>query len=93
MTADFLCDRFVLIRDKLVERNELDNPDIDAYDLKRYGRTLLRKRLKFSRDIAERVINHKQPESVYDLDDYEDEIREAQEAWITELCRIVGEAT
>lgn len=87
-----LRDRFVELRDELVEHGQLDSDDIDLYDGRRFGRTAIRKRLGFSKDVAEMVINHKQPRTIsdiYEVEDNEDEVRAAQEAWAQELMRIV----
>lgn len=89
-----LRDRFVELRDELVAAGRLKFDDIDLYDGRRFGRTAIRKRLKFPKDVAEMVINHKQPNTIsdiYEVEDNEEEVREAQEAWTKELMRIVGE--
>ena len=80
-----------VLRKRLLEEGLLLNDDINQYDCRRYGRTLLVHRLKFSRDVAELVINHHQKsgmESLYDVHDFEPDVRAAQEAWGEEMMRM-----
>jgi integrase len=87
--------RYCAIREELLAKNILDRADIDLYDGRRFGRTQLVKTLKFSKEIAEMVINHKQAQDIsnlYDVEDYTNDVRMAQVAWTGEVLRIAGGA-
>jgi integrase len=89
---NILRETFIAVRERLFADGDLDTNDIDLYDGRRFGRTLIRKRLKFDKEVAERVINHKRGgdlSNLYDVDDYADEIRAAQLAWSAEVIKIV----
>jgi integrase len=85
--------RFDSVRDAAFAAGTLDTKDIVLYDGRRFGRTQLVHRLKFSKEVAELVINHlpkRDPSTVYDVEDHSEHVRAAQEAWTNEVCRIVG---
>lgn len=89
-----LSQRFSNVRDKLVKAGKLPTDNIVLYDGRRFGRTLMTKRLGISKDIAEKVINHASGRAIddlYDVADYSPEVRAAHEAWHAEIRRIVGE--
>lgn len=80
-----------VLRKRLVEEKVLEDDDINVYDCRRYGRTQIVHKLGYSRDVAELVINHHQKsgmDTLYDVHDYEPDIRRAQEAWSAEVVRI-----
>lgn len=79
------------IRDR--HRTALGDSDIELYDCRRYGRTQIRHKLKFDKDVAEAVINHTEKgdiDTLYDVFEFEDLVREAQKAWGTEVMRMVN---
>lgn len=81
------------LRKRLLETGEIASDDINQYDCRRFGRTLLVHRLKFSREVAELVINHHQKsamDSLYDVHDFEPDVRKAQVAWGDEVMRMCG---
>lgn len=67
-------------------------PRAQLYDFRRYGRTQLVHQLGFTKDVAERVINHAEPSGIdelYDVNDYSAEVRRAHIAWGAEVWRMV----
>jgi integrase len=87
-----LTHRFGKMRRRLLLDKKLPSADVQLYDARRFGRTMLVQRLGFPKHIAESVINHAPDRSMggrYDVGDYSGEIRRAHEAWARELLRIV----
>lgn len=81
------------VRERLLEVKKIPDSDVQLYDCKRFARTRLRQGLGFSREVAERCINHSQKgddADVYDVADYAEDVRRAHEAWCQELKRIIS---
>ena len=91
-----LTHRFGKTRRRLLDAGKLTSEDVELYDFRRLGRTLIEQRLGFSEHVAERVINHAPNRSMarrYNVGDYTGEIRRAHQAWAWELRRIVYKET
>lgn len=77
------------------ERSEWPpGPRLELYDFRRYGRTQIVHKLGFSKEVAERVINHAEGTSIdvlYDVHDYDSDVRAAHAAWAEEVRRMVRE--
>lgn len=74
-------------------RGEVTDLDIELYDCRRFGRTQIRHKLKFDKDVAEAVINHHDAgrmDTRYDVFDFDDQVRCAQNAWSSEIMKMVG---
>lgn len=68
---------------------------MQPYDIRRYGRTIIQHKLGFSKQVAERVINHAEPvraDEVYDVHDYEADVRRAHIAWCDYVLKLIEEA-
>ncbi|MBI2248660.1 MAG: hypothetical protein HYU61_02005 [Brevundimonas diminuta] len=66
--------------------------DVQLYDCRRFGRTQIRHKLGYDLDVAEAVINHhdnSKMETLYDVHDFDDQVRDAQESWGREIMRMV----
>lgn len=89
--------RFVRAVKEIKKRGEWpDGPTMELYDFRRFGRTQLVHKLNFSKEVAERVINHAEPSGIdqlYDVHDYTQDIRDAHLAWSAEVIRMVSEGT
>lgn len=79
--------------DRLVKRGALESVDVfELYDFRRFGRTQIRGKLGFPKEVAERVINHAQTvplSELYDVTDYAPLVREAHNAWAEEVERMI----
>lgn len=72
------------VRNHLEENGMLMDADVQLYDCRRFGRTQIRHKLGYDLDVAEAVINHhdnSKMETLYDVHDFDEQIREAQAAW------------
>lgn len=72
------------IRQALFDQGAIPDLDIELYDCRRFGRTYIEVNLKHSEAVSEGVINHhneSRMESRYNVHNYQDEVRAAQEAW------------
>ena len=79
------------LRKRLVKDGVIPDDDINQYDCRRYGRTQLVHKLGFSNEVAELVINHHRKSDIstlYDVYDFEPDIRKAQEAWGNDLAKL-----
>lgn len=69
-----------------------EGPRIELYDFRRFGRTQIRHKLGFSKEVAELVINHAESSTIdqlYVVHDYGPEVRKAHLAWEAEVLRMV----
>lgn len=81
------------VRSQLEESGILMDTDVQLYDCRRFGRTQIRHKLGYDLDVAEAVINHhdnSKMETLYDVHDFDDQVRDAQETWGREIMRMVG---
>lgn len=93
MARDAMSQRWLQVRDYLLESGDLHDEDIELYDCRRFGRTQIHHALGFGKEVAERVINHAESSDMdhrYDVHDYEPEVRRAQEAWGSMIERMVA---
>ena len=93
MPEHSMTSRWVILRDQLVKANTLPDRDIELYDCRRFGRTQVQHALKFDQAVAEKVINHRDSpdmENRYDVQEITDLVREAQQRWGEEVCRMTG---
>ena len=71
----------------------LMDADVQLYVCRRFGRTQFRHKLGYDLDVAEAVINHhdnSKMETLYDVHDFDDQIRDAQESWGREIMKMIG---
>ena len=88
--------RWTRTRARLFEAKQIPDLSVQLYDARRFFRVVVRHRLKFSREVAERLLGHAQPadiSSVYDCYDYLPDCRRAMEGWAVELKRIISAET
>lgn len=81
------------VRNHLEEKGMLMDADVQLYDCRRFGRTQIRHKLGYDLDVAEAVINHhdnSKMETLYDVHDFDDQIRDAQESWGREIMKMIG---
>lgn len=76
-------------RNRLLKSGALDDVDVELYDARRFGRTQIRKKLGFSNEVAEAVINHVGEQNsmsqLYDVDELLPEMTEAHDKWCVEI--------
>lgn len=76
-------------RDRLLKSGALDDEDVELYDARRFGRTQIRKKLGFSNEVAEAVINHVGDQNsmslLYDVDELLPEMIAAHDKWCVEI--------
>jgi integrase len=83
---------FTVAVKEMVRQGRLPDTDLELYDGRRFGRTRIEIDLGWGEKVAELVINHYDGgmNSKYNEHDYKPEIREAQNAWSSEIVRILG---
>lgn len=84
---------FMAMRNQMVEAGELPSKELQLYDGRRYGRTVIEEDLGFPERVAEHVINHydeNQPSRRYNVRTMREKVRAAQNAWSDEIARMVG---
>lgn len=76
-------------RNQLIASGTLEDKDIELYDCRRYGRTQIRKKLGFTNEVAEAVINHvgedHSPSQLYDVGEMLPDMALAHAAWSAEV--------
>ena len=84
---------FMAMRNQMVEAGELPSKELQLYDGRRYGRTVIEEDLGFPERVAEHVINHydeNPPSRRYNVRTMREKVRAAQLAWSDEIARMVG---
>ena len=84
---------FMAMRNQMVEAGELPSKELQLYDGRRYGRTVIEEDLGFPERVAEHVINHydeNHPSRRYNVRTMREKVRAAQLAWSDEIARMVG---
>lgn len=84
---------FMAMRNQMFEAGELPSRDLQLYDGRRFGRTVIEEDLGFPQRVAEHVINHydeNQAAVRYNVRDMRLKVRVAQNAWSDEIERMVG---
>lgn len=84
---------FMAMRNEMFENGELPSKDLQLYDGRRFGRTVIEEDLGFPNRVAEHVINHfdeNKPSLKYNVRTMREKVRVAQNAWSDEIARMVG---
>ncbi|MBK1968899.1 integrase arm-type DNA-binding domain-containing protein [Brevundimonas diminuta] len=84
---------FMAMRNQMVEAGDLPSKELQLYDGRRYGRTVIEEDLGYPERVAEHVINHfdeNHPSRRYNVRTMREKVRIAQHAWSDEIARMVG---
>lgn len=84
---------FMAMRNQMVEAGDLPSKELQLYDGRRYGRTVLEEDLGYPERVAEHVINHydeNHPSRRYNVRTMREKVRAAQLAWSDEIARMMG---
>lgn len=80
---------WIRVRKRLIEKGLLDDVDVELYDCRRFGRTQIRKKLGYSNEVAEAVINHigeqHSMSQLYDVDELLPDMINAHRDWSAEI--------
>ncbi|MCW0045657.1 integrase arm-type DNA-binding domain-containing protein [Brevundimonas sp. BT-123] len=84
---------FMAMRNQMFADGEIPSPQLQLYDGRRFGRTVIEEDLGFPKRVAEHVINHydeNRPNYRYNVREMRAKVRVAQNAWSDEIERMVG---
>lgn len=84
---------FMAMRNQMFEDGEIPSRQLQLYDGRRFGRTVIEEDLGYPERVGEHVINHfdeNRPGVRYNVREMRAKVRVAQNAWSDEIERMVG---